>query len=268
MVKARRIVGLSRRAIFTSLAVGTIVAGCGGPSEGTATTSTGEDGAPKARPELVVLVYDRSTSISGYQLALARQLTNERLRKLDHGDRIAAHQILQLSLSEPPRRWSQTVPRREWQEQQMARDSVTRARFLRDAQDYLVAFTDTTSREDINGTDILSTMHDVAADLRAAGTREATLYVFSDMLQSNRTIDMEGLRRMPPSNYVQAELNKGTLPDLTGLCVVVVGARVDNAASQRVKRFWDEYFEATGAVLLDRNYVHRPVTLPAPACDG
>jgi hypothetical protein len=268
MVKARQVVGLSRKAIYASLAVGTVVTGCGGPQEGTATTSAGEDGSPKTRPELVVFVYDRSTSISAYQLELARQLTNERIRKLDHGDRIAAHQILQLSLSEPPQRWSQTVPRREWQEQAMARDSVARARFLKDAQDYLVLFTDTLNRGDINGTDILSTMHDVAADLQAGGNRDATLYVFSDMLQSNRTIDMEGLHRMPPDNYVQSEKNKGTLPDLTGLCVVVVGARVDNAASQRVKRFWEEYFVATGAALMERNYIHRPVTLPAPACDA
>ena len=49
----------------------------------------------RSTPQLVVFVYDRSTSISGHQLELARQLTNERIRKLDHGDRIAAHQLLQ-----------------------------------------------------------------------------------------------------------------------------------------------------------------------------
>ena len=52
---------------------------------------------------------------------LARQLTNNRIRKLDHGDRIAAHQLLQLSLEEPPRRWSETVPQREFTEQAMMR---------------------------------------------------------------------------------------------------------------------------------------------------
>lgn len=268
MVEARNPVRLSRPTFFMCLAACAVAASCGGPPEGTATTAGASDGSPKSRPELVVFVYDRSTSISGYQLELARQLTNERIRKLDHGDRIAAHQILQLSLSEPPLRWSQTVPKKEWDSQQMVRDSVTRVRFLRDAQDYLVTFTDTLNRGDINGTDILSTMHDVAADLLAGGNRSATMYVFSDMLQSNRTIDMEGLNRMPSANYVEAEKDKGTLPDLTGLCIVVVGARVDNAASQRVRRFWDEYFEATGAVLMDRNYIHRPVSLPAPACDN
>jgi hypothetical protein len=144
---------------------------------------------------------------------------------------------------------------------------VTRARFLRDAEDYLVAFTDTLGRDSIDGTDLLSTLHDVGADLRAAKGRKAVLYIFSDMLQSNRTIDMEGLRKMPPGGWVERQEQAGTLPDLTGLCVVVVGARVDTEASQRVKKFWEEYFDATGAELLDRNYTLRPVTLPEHPCE-
>ena len=243
-----------------------LLAGCG-TQEGNAAGGEGEGGVVKrSTPQLVVFVYDRSTSISNHQLELARQLTNERVRKLDHGDRIAAHQLLQLSLEEPPERWTETVPQREFSEQAMMRDSVTRARFLRDAQDYLIAFTDTTGRENIDGTDILSTLHDVGADLRAGPGREATLYIFSDMLQSNRTIDMEGLSRMPPADWVEREEANGTLPDLSGLCVYVVGARVDTRQSQRVKDFWEEYFEATGAVFEERNYTLRPVELPEHPC--
>ena len=106
----------------------------------------------------------------------------------------------------------------------------------------------------------------MAADLRAAPGRDATLYIFSDMLQSNRTIDMEGLRLMPSSNWVERERTAGTLPDLSGLCVYVVGARVDTNMSQRVKDFWQEYFDATGAVFEARNYTLRPVELPEHPC--
>ena len=77
---------------------------------------------------------------------------------------------------------------------------------------------------------------------------------------------MEGLRAMPSANWVSRQKAAGTLPDLSGLCVVVVGARVDTNASQRVKQFWDEYFEATGARLEDANYMLRPVTLPEYPC--
>ena len=260
-------VAMTRRAAILAglpLLVGGLAA-CGA-EQGTASAGGGEGTPTRLRPELVIFVFDRSTSITGFQLEMARQLTNDRIRKLDHDDRIAAHQILQLSLSEPPLRWSETVPARRWEQLEMMRDSVTRTRFLQDAMDYLVVFTDTLGREDINGTDILSTFHDVAADLRAAANRNATMYIFSDMLQSNRVIDMEGLNRMPPSDYVRRRKRQGTLPDLTGLCVVALGARVDTPASQRVLRFWKEYFEATGAILDDHNYMLRPVSLPVDPC--
>lgn len=257
--------GAGPRSVLAGLGL-VLLAACGTPE---ASSAGGEGGTDLTRtpPELVVFVYDRSTSISGTQLEIARQLTNERIRQLDHGDRIAAHQLLQMSLDEAPQRWSETVPTREFTDRAMASDSVSRVRFLQDAQDYLISYTDSTAREDIGGTDILSTLHDVAADLRAAGGRSATLYLFSDMLQVNRQMNMEGLARMPPSDWVETENAKGTLPDLSGLCVVVVGARVDTDLGQRVKAFWDEYFEATGATLLDRNYTLRPVTLPEHPCD-
>lgn len=216
--------------------------------------------------ELVVFVYDRSTSIPDHTLTLARDLTNGRIEQLRHGDRIAALQVLQLSLAEPPQRWSQMVPKREWVDQEIARDSVQRVRFLKDAQDYLASYSDTAGRSGITGTDLLSTLHDVGEELRAFADHEATLYVFSDMLQSTPAIEMEGLRRMPGEHWVREKYAKGMLPDLDGLCVVVVGARVDTDAAQRVKRFWKEYFEVTGATLIDRNYTLRPVRLSDTPC--
>ena len=239
---------------------------CTGCSEGNADEPAPPRETVSERPELVIFVYDRSTSIPDYQLNLAKELTDARIDVLEHGDKIAALQVLQLSLAEPPERWSQTVPKKEWTDQEIARDSVTRSRFLRDAQAYLVAFTDTAGRDEIDGTDLLSTLHDVGAELRGAPAHEVTLYMFSDMLQSNRQIDMEGLRLMPPSGWIHNAASKGMLPDLKGLCVVVIGARVDNEHSQRVRKFWQEYFDVTGASLSDQNYMHRPVKLPEHPC--
>ncbi|MGH7541303.1 MAG: hypothetical protein ACRELC_09910 [Gemmatimonadota bacterium] len=232
------------------------------------------DSAPDARAEaepaehraLVIFVYDRSTSIPDHQLEHARELTRGRLLELRHGERIAAMQLLQLSLAEPPKRWSQRLPEREVQYAEIARDSAMRARFIADADVLLRQFSDPAARDDINGTDILSTLHDVAAEIRAYPEHEAALYLFSDMLQSNRSIEMEGLRNMPADGWIEEAKRDGRLPDLSGLCVVVVGARVDTEAAQRVKSFWDEYFRATGATLYDRNYALRPVRLPTDPC--
>lgn len=217
-------------------------------------------------PELAVFVYDRSMSISDYQLELARDLTARRIATLHHGDRIAGVQILQRSLAEPPLRWSQEIPLREFKDRKILQDSVTLRRFQKDASDYLRSFSEPEGRESIMGTDLLSTFHDVAEELRAAPGHQATMYLFSDMLQSTPEINMEGMRRMPESGWVQAAVARGVLPDLRGLCVVVVGARVDTDPAQRIKSFWEEYFEATGAQLEDRNYMLRPIQLPDQPC--
>lgn len=217
--------------------------------------------------ELVIFVYDRSTSIPDHTLEIARELTSDRLEELTHGDRIAALQLLQLSLAEPPQRWSEQIPERQYQAAAIRADSMARARFLDDVRVHLAqSFSDPKGRDDINGTDILSTLHDVAEQVRPYPDRRTTLYLFSDMLQSTREMEMEDLRDMPPSNWVSEMKARGRLPDLSGVCVFVVGARVDTEAGQRVKAFWEEYFKATGATLLDRNYTLRPVELPVDPC--
>jgi hypothetical protein len=224
--------------------------------------------AESGPPELAIFVYDRSASISDYQLELARQLTRQRITALSHGDRIAAVQVLQLSLEEPPQRWSQDVPKREWEGMDVARDSITLARFQRDADAYLRTFTDASDREEIMGTDLLSTFHDVAAEVGPFRDYRTAVYLFSDMLQSGREIEMEGLRRMPAEDWVETRRASARLPDLDGICVVVIGARIDTDASQNVKSFWSEYFKATGANLYDHNYSLRPVSLPLDPCPG
>lgn len=246
------------RAGFLVAALLAGAAACGGGS-----AEVEENDPP---PELAIFVYDRSGSMTDYQLELAQELTDGRVRGLGHGDRIVALELLEASLEEPPRRWTQSVPAREYPGREVGSDSVARTRFLRDARAYLQNFTDTEDREPTRGTDVLSTLHDVAADLRAHGDHRATLYLFSDMLQANPTLNFERPGVEPPAEWVERADAEGRLPDLRGLCVVVVGARTDTDRGQAVKDFWRGYFEATGAVFRDHNYTLRPVELPEAPC--
>jgi len=212
-------------------------------------------------PEHVAFVFDRSASIQEPQIAKAYELMRARIGTLTHSDRITAMELLQRSIEEVPTRWSEDVPSRERNDLVLASDSVAVDRFLRDATAYLRSFADPTGREEIMGTDILSTLHDVSEEFRVRGNTSKTLYLFSDMLQSTNTIEMEG-GSVPSSNWVASAAREGIIPDLTGVCVVVIGARVDTRAGQRVKAFWKGYFDAAGATLLDANYSYRPVRLP------
>ena len=229
-------------------------------------SSSGTDSseAPEQR-ELVIFVYDRSTSIPVHQLELARELTDGRVEALDHGDRIAAIEVLKRSLSEPRRRWSQKVPERQYEgDEYIRRDSLSLERFLADARVYLQSFTDTADRGGFQNTDILSTLHDVEAEIRAYPERRPIVYIFSDMLQSGPGIEMEGLRNMPPDGWIEERAAEGRLPNLEGVCFYVAGARTDTWSSQQVRGFWREFFEATGAEL--GGYTLRPVRLPVDPC--
>jgi hypothetical protein len=252
-----------RRAVLPALVtvlVGIGVGACGGDPP-----PLPPEIAEDRRPELLILVYDRSNSISEHSLTHYKEATRGRLDDLVHGDRIVALKVLERSLDEEPVRWAQEVPEREVQHRAMPRDSVTRARFVQDARDYLSRFTNS-DRPAATGTDILSTLHLVAAEVAAYPEHRPILILFSDMLQANEVMNMEGLVRMPPAGWVEEQARTGTLPDLSDVCVVVVGARVDTRASQRVQSFWEEYFEATGATLLDRNYQYRSVRVPERPC--
>lgn len=239
------------------------LAACGqGGAQGDSMAATTDARTPRQ----IVFAYDRSTSITPEELRLYHQLSTQTLQYLDHGDRVAAIEILQLSLDEIPRRWSQHVPEREFANRVMQRDSVSRARFLQDARDYLTNYVDPEDRDNFLGTDILGTLHDIAEDIRGFPNHRSTVILFSDMLQATQEMNMEGMMRMPPADWVSRRAAEGRLPDFGGACIVVAGARTDTTEGQRVKAFWEEYFEATGATLLDRNYAYRPIRIPEDPC--
>jgi hypothetical protein len=245
-----------------ALAVGLLTA-CGGDAGG----EPAAEASPTRQPHQIIYAYDRSTSITAAELDGYKTLTNQTLEYLDHGDRIVAVELLQLSLAEKPPRWSQDVPKREFTNREMSSDSVSRARFLKDARDYIGQhFAADAGRENFLGTDILSTLHDVAAEARAYPDHKTTVVLFSDMRQANDEINMEGMQRMPPADWISKRKAEGRLPDLSGVCVVVAGARTDTSDGQAVKAFWQEYFTATGATMLDTNYSYRPVRIPEDPC--
>lgn len=227
-------------------------------------------GTESASPihDQLVFVFDRSVSIQDHELEHARELTRDRVRKLDYGDRVVAIELLQQELDEEPTRWATQIPEREFPNQNVPRDSIAKQRFIQDIQDYIVRFSDPEGRDGIGGTDILSTLYLVESEIQAQPNYRTTFILFSDMLQANRVMNLEGLTRMPDDNWVRQQAAAGTLPDLTGLCVVLVGARTDTSTSQIVKDFWMEYFKVTGATLLSQNYSYRPVSIPERPCGG
>jgi hypothetical protein len=232
-------------------------------SDAEAAAVPAEESAPLMQ---LIFAYDRSTSITAEEMAVYQMLTASSIEYLGHKDRVAAIELLQLSLAETPDRWQVQVPDREFADKTLGSDSTSLVRFRRDARDYLRKYTKPDGRDGYLGTDILSTLHDIASDVRAFPQHRAVVVLFSDMLQATDEINMEGMLKPPADDWVAKRKAEGRLPDLRGACIVVVGARTDTAEGQRVKKFWQDYFQATGATLLDHNYAYRPVVIPEDPC--
>ncbi len=257
---------VTRRARIFGLSAGLLTLMVGSGCRELAQPGQASDTTDIPARDQLVFVFDRSVSIQDHELEHARALTSDRIGRLNHGDRVVAIELLQQALIEEPRRWATQVPEREFQNQFVPRDSITKQRFIQDIRDYIESFSDAGDRDNIGGTDILSTLHLVGAELQAHPEHRTTFILFSDMLQANQVMNLEALTRMPEDNWVRQQAEAGTLPDLRGLCVYLVGAREDTQVSQVVKEFWKEYFEVTGATMLDLNYTYRPVQIPDRPC--
>lgn len=101
---------------------------------------------------------------------------------------------------------------------------------------------------DFEGSDIFSATQAAQESLSAiAGPR--SLFIFSDMVNSMPPL------RVPSDGSVEKQVTKlqekGVVPDLQGVDVVVVGSGTSNeispAKQSAIVRFWTAYFQAAGA---------------------
>jgi hypothetical protein len=112
-------------------------------------------------------------------------------------------------------------------------------------------------RPPANGTDLIATLHTAAERVRDGGGRQTTLVVLSDMLQCTRDFCMERTGVVPDSEWILAQKGQGLMPDLSGVCVSVVGADATTPQGVRVREFWESYFQAAGADLTRERYFHK-----------
>lgn len=227
---------------------------------------------PDPEPKIVVLIYDRSSSIRTHELEHFRTLTRGILEQVRAGDRLVALEVLQLERAEAPHRWALDLPPEDPASPRSGprRDTEERARLARlrsDAATWLDRFTDGEERGALLGTDLLSTLQDAAEEIGAfSGDRPSVLILFSDMQQATREMNLEGAVRMPPDGWILDQAREGLLPDLEGTCVLVAGARSDTAPGARVLQFWSDYFDAAGGRHPREWWGYRPPRLRLEDC--
>lgn len=97
-------------------------------------------------------------------------------------------------------------------------------------------------------TDLITTLNLSGEYAHDFATQRKTLIPLSDMLQSSSGIEIQHLKRMPQSSWIDAQKKMGLIPKLSGACVVV-GADATTREGARVRGFWQAYFTSAGANL-------------------
>jgi hypothetical protein len=216
--------------------------------------------APSQAQQLIVLI-DLSASRSQAMEADARSFLHDQVEKLSFGDELVLMQMQQSGLTDNPRKWKGEMPvpvdprypsAREKNHRKAAQEGMLTA-----VDSFFKPETATTAQH----TDILTTLQLAGERVHDAEERASTILVLSDMLQSAQGIEMEKLKRMPRPEWLAKQKSLGLIPNLSGVCVVVIGADITNAAGVRVRDFWRQYFNAAGALLADTHYR----VMPPPA---
>ena len=232
------------------------VSGCGGdspPASGNA-SEPGADPAPPTAPRLVVAVVDFSGSQTTHAVREARGYLEQVVEGLGYGDRFVLLEMYRTGSRDSVGKFVQDMP------DPIRPGSITSYdRRQLDAakagvKNALPIFFDPRFVGSVTTTDLLTTLHIASEYLRDADGRATQLVLLTDMYQSTPAWEFEGARRMPPTGWVGLQSTEGMLPDLAGACVVIIGADPTTPAGQRVRRFWTEYFSATGANLPEGNY--------------
>lgn len=112
----------------------------------------------------------------------------------------------------------------------------------------------------VSHTDILTTLSVVSEHI--AHDRRNAIVILSDMLQSDKEFEFEHLQRMPPPNWIAQRKEQGLIRPLGGSCVLAIGADPSSREGVIVRKFWQEYFETSNALLKPENY---RTTTPTPS---
>ena len=238
------------RRMLLAFACAIAVSSC---AESSAKAPVSSPSSAAAHPVQKILMLDFSGSRDSVQLSTARRVASEILDNLGYGDRVAIITVRQHDIREPIRQWHDTMPLPHNFAEVNSFDASRLSSARASAREVLDQFfkLDTAPTQH---TDLLTTLYTAAEYVRDAGRRPTTLVILSDMLQSAGGIEMAHVKSMPSANWIEQQKTRGLVPSLTNTCVVAVGPDVTNEQGLLVRAFWEKYFAATGAKLLDQNY--------------
>jgi hypothetical protein len=210
----------------------------------------GEEGQASLPPQTgrqLIVAVDLSGSQSDGRRAEAKRASGMIVDSMQFRDRLVILRVNQLSaLEDNAVRWDETFPaprsqppgsldREELEGARNAAHSVVDNVFSHESAGHLPT------------TDLIATLHAAGEYVRDANGRPTTIVLLSDMLQSAHGIEMS--QTVPGVEWIEEQDRQGLLPELSGACVIVIGADDTHSNGVAVRNFWHAYVEAAGGLL-------------------
>lgn len=223
----------------------------------------GGESEPPPPPSQYIFAVDFSGSISPSERSANAQLLAAFTRTLSYGDRLVVMEAHARGRRGTPQPFVLDLPTPDFG-QPTEDDSITLSGAIQNAQ---TRIQQELAAPVANGTDLFATLHSAAERAREAPGRKSTLVLMSDMLQcADGSICMEENGEVPDSVWIAEQKSKNALPNLSGTCVVVVGADASTPHGLRVRDFWIAYFAATGAQFRPEKYSYQVTSPENLAC--
>jgi hypothetical protein len=242
--------------LLSTLLTAVALAGCGDSAstqEGSIAVSEIVEDSTRAANDVVVVV-DLSDSITEEERTRQRTLLQELVEGLSYEHRL----VVQIAHAAGVRSGIAPVivempsarnPQRPFPREEIALNSARRSA----AQAVAAVFTNGI----VPSTDLIASMHTARNRFLPPDDRDQFLLILSDMLQCASGICFEkGGSSVPDASWTAQQRAQGTLPQLMGICVSVLGADPSTNHGARVREFWSQYFEAAGATFDADRYRH------------
>jgi hypothetical protein len=206
-----------------------------------------------APPKQIIVGIDISGSRTPSQLREEQAVIDGLIERMSFGDRIILIETYRTGIDSAGQ-WQDSIPATRRPDVITGRDRNNLEQFRVVASQMASTFFDPEQSRKVKSTDLFHTLARAADYATSANGRMTTLVLLSDMLQSTAEVNMERAGGVPPDSWINQRKAEGRLPDLHGVCVFVVGADPLSSTGARVRKFWQRYFDATGATFGPANY--------------
>jgi hypothetical protein len=200
-----------------------------------------------------VVGIDISGSRTPSQLQEEQAVVEGLMGRMTFGDRIILVETYRTGIDSAGQ-WQDSIPARRFTGALRARERADLEEFHSAAPRVAATFFDAEKSKRVMSTDLFRTLWRAADYAKSANGRRTTLVLLSDMLQSTPEVNMEAPGGVPSDAWIEERKVQGRLPDLSDVCVFVVGAETASKHGSRVRGFWQKYFTAAGARISTAGY--------------